>query len=75
MAINDPQQTEQSAQIWQKQDGHNIYAIMKTMCPPNYHHNGFVATHALGYKALVAITGRAHCLHDCIYIMTTYLTM
>ena len=21
---------------------------MKTMCPPSYHHNGFVATHALG---------------------------
>ena len=65
MAINDPQQTEQSAQIWQKQDGH-IYEIMKTMCPPNYHHNGFVATHALGHKAIVVITGRAHFLHDCI---------
>ena len=24
-----------------------IYAIMKTMCPPSYHQNGFVATHAL----------------------------
>ena len=22
---------------------------MKTMYPPSYHHNGFVATHALGY--------------------------
>ena len=21
---------------------------MKTMCPPGYHHNDFVATHALG---------------------------
>ena len=21
---------------------------MKTMCPPGYHHNGFMATHALG---------------------------
>ena len=21
-----------------------IYVIMKTMCPPGYHHNGFVAT-------------------------------
>ena len=39
----------QSAQISQKQDGRNIHAIMKTMCPPRYHHNGFVATHALGY--------------------------
>ena len=25
------------------------YVIMKTMCPPGYHHNGFVATHALGH--------------------------
>ena len=22
---------------------------MKTMCPPAYHYNGFVATHALGH--------------------------
>ena len=22
---------------------------MKTMCPPGYHRNGFVATHALGH--------------------------
>ena len=22
---------------------------MKTMCLPGYHHNGFVATHALGH--------------------------
>ena len=27
----------------------HIYAIMKTMCPPAYHHNGFMATHALGH--------------------------
>ena len=26
-----------------------IHVIMKTMCPPGYHHNGFVATHALGH--------------------------
>ena len=26
-----------------------IYAIMKTMCPPGYFHNGFVETHALGH--------------------------
>ena len=38
----------QSAQISQKQDGRNIHAIMKTMCPPGYHCNGSVATHALG---------------------------
>ena len=39
----------QSAQISQKQDERNIYAIMKTMCPPGYHHNGFMATHARGH--------------------------
>ena len=37
----------QSAQISQKQDERNICVIMKTMCPPVYHHNGFVATHSL----------------------------
>ena len=36
----------QSAQISQKQDRRNIYAIVKTMCPLGYHHNGFVVTHA-----------------------------
>ena len=39
----------QNAQILQKQDGRNIYAIMKAMCPPGHHRNGFVATHALGH--------------------------
>ena len=41
----------QSAQISQKQDGRNSYAIMKTICPPGYHRNCFVATHALGHMA------------------------
>ena len=36
---------------------------MKTMCPP-----GFVATDALGHKAIVMTTGRAHCFHDNMYI-------
>ena len=26
---------------------------MKTMCPPGYHHNGFVATHALGHMMYI----------------------
>ena len=39
----------QNAQISHKQDERNIYVIMKTMCPPGYHHNGFVTTHALGH--------------------------
>ena len=29
--------------------------IMKTMCPPGYHHNGFVATHALGHPYIMCI--------------------
>ena len=41
--------TTRIAQISQEQDRHNIYAIMKTICPPCYHINGFVATHALGH--------------------------
>ena len=28
-----------SAQILQKQDGCNIYVIMRTMCSPCYHYN------------------------------------
>ena len=40
-----------------------IYEIMKTMCPPGYHHNGFIATHALGhmiygYRLLVPMNQR-----------------
>ena len=53
----------QSAQVSQKQDGRNIYTIMKTMCPPGYHHNAFVVTHALGlmmygYILLVPVNQR-----------------
>ena len=41
----------------------NIIAIMKTMYPPGYHHNGFVATQALermmyGYTLLLPINQR-----------------
>ena len=48
---------------------------MKAMCPPGYHHNGFVATHAWVvpkcmscHKAIVVIVGRTHCFHDWIHI-------
>ena len=37
---------------------------MKTMCPPGYHHNGFVATHALGHTmscAQVHELPQSHC--------------
>ena len=43
----------QSAQTSQKQDERNIYVIMKTMSPPGYDQNGFVATHALGHMMYV----------------------
>ena len=50
----------QSAQISQKPDGCNIYVIMKTMCPPGYHYNGFVATHALGHMMNRASCAQVH---------------
>ena len=39
-----------------------IYVIMKTMCPPGYHHNSFVATHALGHMMYINRTscGQVH---------------
>ena len=43
---------------------------MKIVCPPVYHLNGIVATHALGHMG--HMTGRAHCFHDCIYIYIYY---
>ena len=62
---------------------------METICSPGYHHSGFVKTHAIGHimygyvhrvpycmsfqKAIVVITGRAHCFHDNIYI--TYMNI
>ena len=42
-----------SAKISQEQDGRSIYVIMKTMCSPGYHHNGFMTTHALGNMMIV----------------------
>ena len=57
-------QDTQSAQISQKQDERNIYiyVIMKTMCPPGYHHNGFVATHALGaHDVRLSVHNRTSC--------------
>ena len=47
------------------------------MCPPGYHDNSFIATHALGHmmygcmschKDFVVLTGRGHCFHDYIYV-------
>ena len=55
---------------------------MKTMCPPGYHHKSFVATQTVHHvpkcmschKAIVVITGRAHCFYDNItYIIYIYI--
>ena len=48
-----------------------IYAIMKTMCPPGFHHNGFVATHALGLMMYGSwwCTKVYHC-HKAIVVLT-----
>ena len=42
-------QDTQGAQISKKQDERNIYVTMKTMCPPAYHHGGFVVTNPFGH--------------------------
>ena len=36
---------------------------MKTMCPPGYHHNGFVTTHALGHTSCAQVheLQQSHC--------------
>ena len=63
----------QSAQISQKQDRRTVYASMKTMCQPCYHHNGFVATLALGHMmyghkrtscAQVDALPQSHCIDN-----------
>ena len=60
---------------------YNIYVIMNTMSPMGYHHNGFVATHALRHmmymspmschKATLLIIRNVYCFHD--YIMIIYI--
>ena len=42
---------------------------MKTMCPPGYHHNGFVATHALGHMMYGWHMMNRTWAHDEPYIM------
>ena len=63
----------QNVQISQKQDGRNIYAIMKTICPPTYHYNGFVATHALGhmmYSCAIHRVTKCMSYHKAIVVTT-----
>ena len=57
-----------------------IYAIMKTMDPPDHHHNGFVATHALrhmmyGFVRLCTMVTRyiIYIIYIHIYIYIIYI--
>ena len=43
---------------------------MKTMCPPSYHHNDFVATHALGHMMYGYIYIYIY-IYLAVYIMST----
>ena len=47
---------------------------MKTMCPPGYHHNGFVATHALGhmmYGSTLLVLRSLLCLLSTLWFIGT----
>ena len=68
----------QRAQISQKQDKWNLYAIMKTMFPPGYHHNGFATTHALGHMIAYIykyIIYNYMYIHIYLYIYIIYIYM
>ena len=60
----------QSVQISQQQDERNIHVIVKTMCPPVTTPMAHVPRCMSYHKAIVVITGKAHCLHDNIYVYT-----
>ena len=50
-----------------------IYAIMKTMCTPGYHHNGFLATHALGHMMTTYIYIYVYIFYIYLFLYYIYL--
>ena len=50
-----------------------IYATMKTMCTPGYHHNGFLATHALGHMMTTYIYIYVYIFYLYLYLYYIYL--
>ena len=44
----------------------SMHVIMKTICPPGYHHNRYVATHALGYMMYGYIMITVHHVPKCM---------
>ena len=57
-----------SRRISKKQDERNIYVIMKIMCSPSYHHNGFMAAHALEHVMYVLCPRALHCFYNTVSI-------
>ena len=64
-----------AVEVWAYIYGYNIRVIMKAMCPPSYHHNGFVAAHALGPMMYVYgyMDGYIYIIY--IYIMYIYMIL
>ena len=58
----------QSAQISQKQDGRNIYVYIYIYVIMMYGWPHDMSKCMSCHKAIVVITGMAHCFHDYIYI-------
>ena len=53
-----------------------INVIMKTICPPGYHHNVFVATHALEYMIYRISTYLSIYIYNIyVYIIYIYIYM
>ena len=48
---------------------------MKTMCPPGYHYNGFMATHALSHTSCAKVheLPQSHCGDNRGAIMFSYI--
>ena len=69
MCIHD----KQSDQISQKQDEHNTYVIMKTMCPRGRHQSGFVATQAFGHMMYVMQTELLHGIENPVRKVLLYI--
>ena len=52
----------------EKQNERNVYVIIKAMCSPSYHHNDFMATHALEYMVYIMCPSELHCFNNSLSI-------
>ena len=62
MVIRSPRHTKKvlKSRRSNKQDGHNIHVIIKTMLSPSSHHNGNVAAHGLRHMMLHIVVTNEH---------------